>query len=1013
MKENKKPLLLPWAILAGIMAVLLIALCVATPIAYQYSDQINAFFNCQTYELVNVGDEEVYDAEYYTSDFVQKDAEGNPVYVVDEETGYRHQVYDDNALRVHNYALAEEAAAEGITLMWNHNNALPLAEGSNVSCFSRSSVDPLYGGGGSGVANPGSADFLTGLREAGFNCNNTLADFYRGQPARRTAEGNPQDPDPFLMNETPWSRVIQNTESSFAEYGDAAIVMISRYSAEHWGDMFMSGSDTESGEQLDFTPEELDMIEGLVARKGSGEGQFEKIILVLNTCNTVNLGMIKDQIPDIDACLWIGYPGNRGLISLGKILDGEYNPSGRLVDTFTYDTAAVPGAATYGDNRYSNWQDFDIKIESAEGANYSRPFTYMTYNEGIYVGYRYFETRYEDAVYNRYGALSDAGTAESVSGWNYEEEVAFSFGSGESYTEFTYDNFSVSKDGEEYTLSVDVSNAANGRPGKAVAQFYLQKPYTAYDREKGVEKSAVELVGFGKTGEIAPGDSETVTVTVDEEQLKSYDANGYGTYIIEQGEYYFAFGEDSHDAMNNILAAKGFTEADGMDAPGNSAFAKPVTIGGETDILKYSVSTATGEEITNRFDHADWNKSGLGGGEEIVYMTRSNWSGTYPTPKQLTMNADLAEALDYDRPVKEDPEAKMPEYGKSNGMSLIMLRDLPYNDPAWGDLLDQMTFDEQANMLASSFRTTQAVQSINKPATRENDGPMGIRSAHSNGMWSTTFPCAPIIAATFNTDLIRRVGDGKGEDILHSGHNGLYGTGANIHRVPQSGRNFEYYSEDPYLSGIAVANETLGIQSNGVYCILKHYAMNDQELNRWGVNTWVQEQAIREIYLLPFEYSVVIGDAHGMMSGFNRVGAVWAGADAGLCTDVLRGEWGFDGFVISDCQVNQYMSYVDGVLGGNDLWLYSILGEGFHRWENSPTVAQAMRESTHRVLYTVLHSNAMNGVTSNIEIHKIVTWWQHLITVLIVVLAVLTAVFVGLTAQSVVRRILRSRKREN
>lgn len=189
--------------------------------------------------------------------------------------------------------------------------------------------------------------------------------------------------------------------------------------------------------------------------------------------------------------------------------------------------------------------------------------------------------------------------------------------------------------------------------------------------------------------------------------------------------------------------------------------------------------------------------------------------------------------------------------------------------------------------------------------------------------------------------------------------------------------------------------------------------MNDQELNRWGVNTWGQEQAIREIYLLPFEYSVVIGDAHGMMSGFNRVGAVWAGADAGLCTDVLRGEWDFDGFVISDCQVNQYMSYVDGVLGGNDLWLYSILGEGFHRWENSPTVAQEMRESTHRVLYTVLHSNAMNGVTSNIEIHKIVTWWQHLITVLIVVLAVLTAVFVGLTAQSVVRRILRSRKTEN
>ena len=987
-KAGKKPLLLPWVILAVFMAIVLIVVAVGTPIAFHYSNAINSFFDCQTYEVITEEIDADFDAEYYKSDFVQRDENGDPIYVT-EENGYRHQVYDDAALSLHNYKKAEEAAAEGIALLWNNNDALPLASGSQVSCFSRSATDPLYGGGGSGIANPGGTiDFITGLTAAGLVTNQNLNSFYSTQPTRKTTSF-----EPFLMNETPWNLVTTRCGNTFSTYGDAAIIMLSRYSAEHWGDMFMSGSDGIDGQQLNFSEEELDMFEGVVNLKR--QGVFKKVILVLNLCNFVNIGMIDNILPDIDACLWVGYPGNRGFAALGKIMTGEYNPSGHLPDTFAYQSSSAPATVTYGDYAYAGSEPFKPTLDYEANK-------YITYNEGIYVGYRYYETRYEDTVLNRYNALSSVGAVASNSGWNYTEEVLVPFGGGGSYTEFTFSNFSVTPEGDDYLVSVDVTNSG-AKAGKAVAQIYLQKPYTEYDRQNGIEKASVELVGFAKTAALDPGSVETLTVTVDGEMFKTYDANGAGTYILEAGDYYLTAAENAHNAVNNILAEKGMTVADGMDAPGNADMAEPITVRAD-DFRKYARSAYTDYEITNRFDHADWNKAGFADGNTITYLSRQDWAGTYPVQKTLTMDQDLANALAYDKEFEEDPEAEMPTYGAQNGLSLVMMQGLDYNATAWQDLLDQMTFDEQAKMLADSYRYTHAITSINKPATRENDGPMGIRSTYANGNWAVTFPCAPIIGATFNAQLMYEVGEGKGEDILHCGHQGLYGTGANIHRLPHSGRNFEYYSEDPYLSGIGAAQETLGIQSNGVYCILKHYALNDQELNRWGVNIWANEQAVREIYLVPFEYAVTRGDAHGLMSSFSRVGALWAGGDYNLCTEVLRNEWAFDGFIISDCQVNPYMSYVDGVLAGNDLWLYSILGEGFHRWEDSPTVCQAMRESCHRVLYTVLHSSAMNGVTENSRINPIMTWWQYTLIALVVSFSVLTAAAVAVLAVAIVRR---------
>lgn len=986
--NTKKPGIILWVILTAVMAVLLVLVSVGTSVAFHFSNAINSFFNCTTYVIENNSIGEDTDMEYYKSDFVQKDADGNPVYKT-ESNGYKHQVYDDAALSLHNYRKAEEAAAEGITLLWNNDAALPLSKNAKISCFSRSSTDPLYGGGGSGVANPGGTiDFVTAMSTAGIATNPKLNAFYSKQPTRKTTSF-----EPFLMNETKWNSVMSECSESFAEYDDAAIIMLSRYSSEHWGDMFMSGSDGVDGQQLNFTPEELDMVEGLVNLKR--QGKFEKIILILNTCNFVNIGKIKESLPEIDACLWVGYPGNRGFAALGKIMTGEYNPSGRLVDTFPYESSSVPGTITYGDYAYNGYQAYESMFEYEAKK-------YITYNEGIYVGYRYYETRYEDSIINpSSNALSKAGAVMSKSGWNYNDEVLCAFGSGTSYSSFEYSNYNVTEKDGDYLVTVDVTNTSNV-PGKEIVQIYLQKPYTQYDRDNGVEKASVELVGFDKTRKLGANDTQTLQIEIKGEQFKSYDANGAKTYIIEEGPYYLTAAKDAHDAVNNIMAAKGFSVADGMDAEGNASLVKLYNL--KKDFKKYSKSSHTGYEITNQFDHADWNKAGFSKGNDITYLSRQDWETTYPKHKELSMDMDLAEALTFDKEFEEDEKAVMPVYGKDNGLNFMMMKDLPYDDPAWQDLLDEMTFDEQAKLLADAYRYTHDIKSINKPGSRENDAPMGIRSQYANGNWAVTFPCAPIIAATFNKTLMREVGEGKGEDVLHCGHQGLYGTGANIHRLPHSGRNFEYYSEDSYLSGVSAVEETLGIQSNGVYCILKHYALNDQELNRWGVNIWAPEQAIREIYLLPFEYAVNEGDAHGLMSSFTRVGALWAGGDYNLCTEVLRKEWEFDGFVISDCQVNAYMSYLDGILAGNDLWLYSILGEGFHRWENSPTVCQAMRESCHRVLYTVLNSNAINGMNTDSVVKHIMTWWQITLIVAIVLFGILTVAFGTMIFIAVIRR---------
>ncbi len=938
MKKQKNRISL-WSILSGVMAVLLIASVVGGSIANQNRTAINEFLGLDSFQTVgSVG------VDKFPSDYA---------YTRDAE------VTDANSLWKVSVEAANRAVEEGTVILWNRDGALPLQNGAGISLFSRSSVDPRYSGQGSGGANTANAvSLVDAMKDAGFAVNEGLASFYQGQPAR---EFNA----PFKRNETAWSAV---SGQSFVGYGDAAIFVLSTMGTEE-GDLVRTGSDTVSGDSLDLTQAELDAIEGLLSLKKNGT--FQKVVLLLNTCSTMNFRALEPFMDEIDACLWVGQPGGTGFTATAEILAGKRNPSGHLVDTFTFDSNAIPAVASYGDNTYAG----DITALNEHQTHY------IVYNEGIYVGYRYFETRYEDAVLGNANASSAAGATKGDA-WHYSDEVAFPFGFGLSYTTFAYSDLAVNETESGYALSVKVTNTG-AVAGKDAVQVYLQKPYTDYDRENGEEKASVELVGFAKTESIPAGESVTVTIPVEKESFKSYDANGAKTYLLEAGVYYLTAAADAHEATNNILAAKGKTAADGMDKDGDAALAYSIEIA-ETDTATYAV-TASGGVIENRFDHADWNKAGLSD-ETVTYLSRSDWEATFPTFELLTMTAALQNALAYDKPYDEDPNAKTLTYGAEKTASLFEMTDVPYDDPRWDAFMEQITLEETSELLASAYKNTVKVTSLDKPGTKETDGPLGQGSNWSASKHAPlSFPTAPTVAATFNAGLLYEIGLLKGESMLHAGYNGLYGTACGIHRTPYSGRNYEYYAEDPYLSAVAETKETEGIQQKGGYVMIKHMVLNDQEVNRKGVSTWATEQAIREIYLEPFRMAVEEGKALGVMSAFNRVGALWCGADKALLTDVLRGEWNFTGVVISDCPVVEYMSFIDGILAGNDIWLYGNPVDSFIKFKDSPTATAAMRQAAKRICYMVSRSSAMNGVDAETEFVVVTNWWQHAVIALQIV----------------------------
>lgn len=1004
-----------WTILTSASAIMTTMFVVGTVIANKYNASINAYFNLVDYERVEIDDVADLDTEYYKSSFVTKG--GN---------------YDDGALFDYDLRVSEQVVSEGSVLLWNENNALPLTdEEKDISLFSNTSVNMVYTGTGSGSINVKEAvNLKTAFEKYKFNVNDSLWNFYetgngskdKGYGLLQKGSSGISTNEPLYTKEVPWSVIESDTgvKNSFATYNDAAIYVLGRSGGEG-GDLSNAGTsadnDTIGGDYLQLSEIEKGVLDKLIEEKK--KGTFSKIVLLINSANAFNFDLINEYkgADKIDSCMWVGQPGAGGTPGIAKLIAGKSSPSGHLVDTYVYDNNSCPAMENFYLNQYLNASQYGL------GGTKS---AYTVYQEGIYVGYKYYETRYEDVVLN----------TKNVGNYDYSKTVAYPFGFGLSYTQFEFSNMNIKEDKSgDYEISVDVTNVGS-KPGRKAAQVYLQTPYTEYDKTNAIEKASVSLAGYEKTNILQPGEKQTLKIIVDDQELKSYDANGAKTYIREAGDYYFALGNDSHDALNNILEAKSqngvsvdkskMVDSLGKAGSGNSSLVKKINFA-DNNTSTYSKSVHTDAEITNLFDFSDINKYENKGTNGVKYLTRNDWLGTYPEgAPTLVLNdnmvKDLAEKFEIEE-TKKDAEAFYEKNGpivygsKKTSWSLIEMKDLKLDDPTWDELLNQMTFEEQAELCSNGYHTTVAVPSINKPATRDENGPLGISVTFSTmqSRKSMGWPCEPIRAATFNKPLNELMGKCVGEDMLHAGVTGLWGYGLNIHRTAYAGRNFEYYSEDALLSGETCAYETQGAQSKGAFVMVKHFAANDSDTNRHGNNEWMSEQALREIYLKAFEIEFTKGKAKSTMTAYNRLGTTWAGGSYALLTKVLRNEWGFNGYTSSDyaggtrSEDYDMNSYV-GIQAGNDTYDANWHKDEYMPYKDNDLIKYCLRISSKRICQTIMDTAVMNGISPSTKIVFIKTWWQKSLIAIDATFGTLTFAFGMLLALSIFEK--RKNKKE-
>ena len=534
--------------------------------------------------------------------------------------------------------------------------------------------------------------------------------------------------------------------------------------------------------------------------------------------------------------------------------------------------------------------------------------------------------------------------------------------------------------------------------GKETVQLYVQSPYTTYDVENKVEKASVSLVGFDKTQELEPGESQELEMVVDGADIASYDAYGAETYILDAGTYYFTAATDAHNAVNNILAAKGYSAENGMDGQGNAALVGSWN-NPTLDTTTYAVS-ANGTEITNQLSDSDLNLY-EGTEQNVTYLSRSDWEGTWPTDTvKIALTDQLIEDLQlvqYD--ASDYDEVEMPTMGAAQELTLYDMIGLDYEDPQWDALLDQLTFDEMVSLIGDSFHWTMPVESVQAPGSRDENGPQGLTAslfnADSAKMAATAFTSEDVMAATFNRDLMTEIGKVIGNDCLSANVAILYGPGNNIHRSPYGGRNFEYYSEDGFLSGEMSLYEVAAIESKGVHVVMKHFALNDCEQDRLGLGVWLPEQAAREIYLKAFQAPIEEGNGGGVMVAYTRWGAIWSGGNKGLMTGILRNEWGSQGLTITDNVLTKYVNGVDGLMAGGistfDAMLPYITNQ-LPEYENDPVVVSAMREACHHDLYAIANSVAMNGVGENTLVKAVELKLVRIVRIVMIVFILLFVV---------------------
>lgn len=812
--------------------------------------------------------------------------------------------------------LAKDVQSEAVTLLKNDDSNLPLS-GKKVNVFGWGSTNPVYGGTGSGSMSKQykTVSLLDGMKQAGLKTNTELSKLYTDYRKDRPEVGMfAQD---WTLPEVPAKQYSDKLVSDAKDFSDEAVVVLTRVGGEGADlptDMKAKGityknnskdyDDFQKGESfLQLSKTERDMIDLVTSN-------FKKVTLVYNGANTFQFDFLNDY-PQIQSVVWCPPAGQTGFSALGEVLAGETNPSGKTSDTFLKDLTKSVSYNNFGKFEYTNMADKAAKYKGFTGDDVTAIPGFVNYSEGIYVGYKFYETALDEGLIN------------------YDDTVAFPFGYGLSYTSFDQKLDSVKYKGGKVTVTATVTNTGD-KAGKDVVEVYYNPPYT----DGGIEKASKNLAGFEKTKELQPGESQKVTVKFDDDDMASYDYKGAKAYVLEKGDYDISIQSDSH----HVIDHKAITVKDTVTYDSDS-------------------NTHNGDKTvaTNQFDDV---------AGDVTYLSRADHFANYKeataAPTNFKMSDKAKETFynnsNYD-PKKFDKDSdKMPTTGAKNGLKLSDMYGKDYDDADWDKLLDQLTFDDMDNLIANGGYGTQAVKSVGKIQLTDADGPASLNN-NFTGVGSIGFPASTAFACTWNKDLAKQFGEMIG-DMAHDMHvAGWYAPAMNIHRNAFSGRTFEYFSEDSLLSGVMASSEISGAKSKGVYSFMKHFALNDQETKRTEMLcTWTNEQAMREIYLKPFEMSVKEGGAQAVMSSFNYIGNTYAGADSALLQTVLRGEWGFKGFVLTDYFGGYgYQNADQEVRAGNDSMLATTKITN-HITDKSATSVKAMRQAAHNILYTAANS---------------------------------------------------------
>ena len=953
---------------------------------------------------------------------------------------------------------AMDESSETYALLKNSDGALPISKTAKITMFGVRSFAPVYGSSGGSVTDGNSTVQITkAFEDEGFQINPSMLkayqNYFKGKKWTTPKFGGGVVPeyeditkynDPCELSLDELAKLNPDYKSQYKEYNDAAIVVVGRPGGEN-GDGYRPGKEglangvnTVTGNILSLSDEEMALV-------NEAKANFNKVIVLVNSVNPMEIANLQDD-PDIDAIMWIGYPGAYGFYGVADVLNGTVSPSAHLGDVMAKNSAVAPAMKNYGNVAWTNASDFseDAAVNS-----------YLMEAEGIYTGYRYYETRYADMVMGNGGEQASAGTYTAADGtaatvdgkWNYANEVVYPFGYGLSYTTFEQKLDSVEIRGDKKTAVATVTVKNTGDvAGKSVVQLYASVPYTDYDKKNGVEKSAIQLMDFEKTESLKPGESQTITMNVDLANLASYDANKAKTYIVDPGDYYLSIGTDAHDALNNVLAAQGYSESDGMTAAGDKAKTYKWTWKGGVDADTFSTSdngTKITNQLTNGIYATDYNAFDKGA---VTYMTRSDWNGSFPkTYSGITADKKVSKLLNNDFiNLKTDDDVSDIKTGdKSSSLTINDMKGASFDDKRWDELTSKISVKEFMSFAETAFHAIGSIDSIGLQQMTTDDGPGGSDSHYLNeGQYqgkpfkdaknkkyankSARVAPSPVnLAYSWNKDLAYRNGEViLGESSLVFNLPIMIGPAMNLHRHAYNSRSVEYYSEDPILSGYIGSAVVQGAQSKGTLVNVKHLAFNDQEINRSGVATFMNEQKAREMELRDFQQAFEAKGkpasfasdsskkdsykqgALGLMTSYNRIGAVASSANAAVMVNILRNEWGFHGYNVTDfTSVSPHAAPKESVLAGTNAFC-GFGNQGVKYWD-ADTLSKdrdmllAIKQDMHQALWAIANSNAMNGVNSSTHTVSVMTWWRAAYIAAIGASGLLT--LAGLAGYTVVR----------